>query len=149
MNERAHQAVAIPAGIAVSLFQTQGQPSFGRILEVAGAGCAASLGARLPDWWDPPNCPDHRSWAHSLSLAAAGTAAAGANLADLQRYLRWQAASHAQAAYWATDPLVRSWHTLCEWFYLFLSGCFVGVLVGYGSHLALDAFTPRSLPLIA
>jgi len=149
MNGRIHQAVAVPAGIGISLSQTPGQPLFGRMVEAAGAGCGASFGARLPDWWDPPNGPDHRSWAHSLSLAVAGTAVAGASLSDIQQYLRTQAASHAQTAQWATDPLIRSWHTFCEWFYLFISGCLVGLAAGYGSHLVLDAFTPRSLPFIA
>ena len=149
MNGTTHQAVAIPAGVALSLVQTEGQPVFGRIVEAAGAGCAASLATRLPDWWDPPDGSYHRSWAHSFSLAVAGTAAAGASLSDLQRDLRLRVVWHAQAAQLSADPLVRFWHTLCEWFYRFLSGCLLGLVVGYGSHLALDAFTPRSLPFIA
>ena len=88
MNGRTHQAVAIPAGVGISVLQTQGYPVFTRIFEAAGACCAASLGARLPDLWDPPNSPVHRSWAHSLSLAVAGTAGACASLPDLQRHLR-------------------------------------------------------------
>lgn len=148
MDGRIHRAVAVPSGIGVSLLQSQGQTLTGRIVEAAGAGCAAAIGASLPDRLDPPNGPDHRSWAHSILLAA-GTAPVVANhLPATQLRLRAQAAAHAQAAQWATDPSVRIWHTLCEWFYLFLSGCVVGLAVGYGSHLALDAFTPRSLPLI-
>jgi hypothetical protein len=149
MDGKVHQAVAVPAGIGVSLFHTHGQPIFGRFVEAAGAGLGASFAARLPDCWDPPYAPCHRALAHSVALAVPATILASAEVSGIQDQLRLEAASHAWAAQCAADPLVRFWHTLCEWFYQFMSGCLVGLVVGYGSHLALDAFTPRSLPLIA
>ena len=149
MNGKTHQAIAIPAGVAFSLFQSQEQPVLGKMLEAAGAGLAASFGARLPDIWDLPTNPNHRSWAHSFLGAASVGSYIYQNVQMAQNSLREQAASHARASQLAVDPLTKILHTLCEWLYRFLSGCLVGFVVGYGSHLTLDAFTPRSLPWIS
>ena len=149
MDGKTHRAVAIPAGICISLFQSKGEPLVDRIIEAAGAGCGAPIGAIIPDRLDPlNNGPNHRSWVPSVSLTMAGGHLIRQKLSEAQQYLRAQSTAHAQEAKSATDPLVRIWHILCAWLCLFLAGCLAGFVVGYGSHLMLDAFTPRSLPLI-
>jgi membrane-bound metal-dependent hydrolase YbcI (DUF457 family) len=47
------------------------------------------------------------------------------------------------------STLVWLWHVFLELLLRLAAGAMAGALGGYGSHLALDAFTPRSLPLIA
>jgi len=47
------------------------------------------------------------------------------------------------------DPISDLFAKLAELFWRFLAGLANGLAAGYVSHLALDAFTPRSLPLLA
>jgi len=49
----------------------------------------------------------------------------------------------------AQSTPARLWHAVLEFFFRLLAGAVAGALGGYSSHLALDASTPRSLPLIA
>ena len=45
--------------------------------------------------------------------------------------------------------LERLWHALVELLCRLGAGALAGLLAGYGSHVALDEFTPACLPLLA
>jgi hypothetical protein len=47
------------------------------------------------------------------------------------------------------DPVSDLFAQLAEFLWRFLAGLANGLAAGYVSHLALDAFTPRSIPLLA
>ncbi len=47
------------------------------------------------------------------------------------------------------DGLTRLLYGLAELFWCMATGFLNGLPAGYVSHLALDAFTPRGLPLLA
>jgi hypothetical protein len=47
-----------------------------------------------------------------------------------------------------TDPVTRFLSALFELFWRLAAGFFNGLRAGYVSHLALDAMTPRSIPLL-
>lgn len=47
-----------------------------------------------------------------------------------------------------TDPLTQLWLAICEFFWRMLTGFANGLAAGYLSHLAIDAGTPRSIPIL-
>lgn len=133
-NRNTHVTVAVIAGVAATLHYTRNERPEDRAVELLGALIGSYAGGRLPDILDPPIGPLHRSFAHG-GLAVAGLAAA--------RVEEWCRACRNNAALCAAQA--RSGDQLL---YLLLAGFLTGLRFGYGSHLALDAFTPRSLPLL-
>jgi membrane-bound metal-dependent hydrolase YbcI (DUF457 family) len=147
---RTHRATGTIAGAGYALAKANQQVSEHLLpLEVLGGALAGNVGARLPDVFDPPLHPGHRSLAHGLvPVAAAGRAAVNA-LDGWQARLRAEANRRAVLRQSATTPLERFWQALVEILCRLGAGMLAGLLAGYGSHVALDAFTPASPPLLA
>lgn len=78
------------------------------------------LGAKLPDVFEPAIHSHHRAFFHSLVMAGGITWA-------IRKILSMPRETPGQRL---------------------LRAALLGVAIGYASHLALDAFTPRSLPVI-
>jgi hypothetical protein len=83
-----------------------------------------------------------------IAPVAAGRAAVR-GLDGAQVRLRAEADHRAAFRASATTPLPRLWQTVDEIFCRLGVGALAGPLGGYGSHVALDAFTPAGLPLLA
>lgn len=83
-------------------------------------GAVAALMPSLPDWFEPASSPNHRAIFHSVAVAAA--IAAG-----IHRAYKWEP---------KTD-----WEKLLRLIALAGGAAYLG-------HLARDAFTAKSLPLI-
>lgn len=126
-------AGALCAAIAALHLSRDERPEH-RFAETLGGVLGGCLGSRLPDLFDPPIGPLHRSYAHGgLAVSAVAAADLGA----------WRAACRQSAARCAAAGAPGG-----EILNRMLAGFLSGVHAGYGSHLALDAFTPRSLPLL-
>lgn len=148
-NGRTHRAVGTIAGGGYALARAKQQAPEHVLLEVLGGAVAGNLGARLPDVFDPPLHPGHRSLAHGIvPVAAAGRAAVNA-LDGWQAQLRAEASRRASLRQSAATSFERFWQALIEILCRLGAGALAGLLAGYGSHVALDAFTPASLPLLA
>jgi len=145
---RTHVQVAVPAGVVSGWWFSEGQDPAFRILEAAGAGLASAIGGVLPDCIDLPIHSHHRSAAHGIVPAIGLGTIAFQQAGPMQQWLREQAESHAQARAESASVLGEIWHLLCEALLRLLAGAVVGLPTGYASHLALDFFTPRSLPLV-
>lgn len=146
---RTHRAIGTLAGGGYALAKAQHLPPEHLLLEVIGGLVAGNLGARLPDVFDPPTHPGHRSLAHGMApIAAVGTAAVR-RLDGAQARLRAEADRCAALRVSATTPLQRLWQQLIEILCRLGAGALAGLLGGYGSHLALDARTNAGLPLLA
>jgi hypothetical protein len=112
---------ALTAAVTVGLAQAVYERSAGRATAMPALSAALAVAlASLPDWLEPPVHPHHRQFCHSW-------VAVGCLLHGGHRLLRWRPQDPTQGA-------IR---------YLSL----IGVLT-YLTHLALDAQTPRSLPLM-
>lgn len=145
---RTHRAIGTLTGGGYALAKAQNQRLEHLLLEVLGGLVAGNLGARLPDVFDPPTHPSHRSLAHGMApIAAVGTAAVR-RLDGAQARLRAEAERRAALRVQATTSL-RLWQQLLEILCRLGAGALAGLLGGYGSHIALDAFTPAGLPLLA
>ena len=66
-----------------------------------------------------------------------------------QTRLRAEAARRATLRASAATPVQCLWQALLEILCRLGAGALAGLLGGYDSHIALDAFTPASLPLLA
>jgi len=148
-NGRTHKVVGAVAGGGFALARSAGQPAAHRAVETAG-GALAGIGlGMLPDIIEPAIHPGHRSVAHGAAPAVALGILALRHLDSWQASLRAHADRQAALAMQARSTPARLWHAVHEFFFRLLAGAVAGALGGYGSHLALDAFTPRSVPLIA
>lgn len=144
---RTHRAIGTLAGGGYALAKAQHQRREYLLLEVLGGLVAGNLGARLPDVFDPPTHPGHRSLAHGIvPVASVGTAAVR-RLDRVQSRLRAEADRRAALRASATTSLQHLWQALLEILCRLGAGALAGLLGGYGSHIALDAFTPAGLPL--
>lgn len=135
-NRTVHRTVGVGAGVATSAVLSDNLQQPSRIVEIFAAAIGGYVGAAAPDWIDPATTPNHRSVGHSVVFAGGGLVCAASQMND------WRSELHArsQAAFF---------HGQSAQGYLFLvaSGLLTGLFMGYASHLALDATTPRSLPL--
>ena len=133
-NRNTHVTAGVIAGAVAALYCSRDEPAEHRAVEVLGGMLGGYVGGRLPDLFDPPTNPLHRSFAHGG--LAVGTVAL-AQLDEWRRACRQSAADCAAAG-----------RGLDEFLNLMLAGFLTGLQAGYASHLALDMFTPAGLPLL-
>lgn len=148
-NGPTHILVGVIAGTGAAVFKSKGQETPCRFLEAAGGALGGYLGGKLPDILEPATSSWHRSTAHSFSAAA--VVATGLAKVDIfQNYCRRRADSIAAVR--ATMPedggLGVLLQLLAEAFWRLCAGFAAGLAAGYLSHLALDALSPRCIPII-
>ena len=141
-----HVAAGVAAGIAAGVVTARHLADEDRFLHVAFAGIGGAIGGVVPDWLEPGTHPNHRNVFHSLLAAGGVTAAVLAN---------WQASCHGAAARCLGRAQLspagsseRSNEQMKAFLWRALAGLIIGFLAGYTSHLALDAGTATSLPLL-
>ena len=157
-NRKTHIAVGVTAGIGYAAYQAKEQTSPNRLAEIVGGALGGYFGGLLPDILEPGTSSWHRATMHSYS--------AGASILSLRdRLLEWEKFCREEAgnskaitmipidrgtfAPAPVDPMAELFAKLAELFWRFLAGLANGLAAGYVSHLALDALTPCSLPLLA
>jgi hypothetical protein len=106
------------------------------------------LGGFLPDVFDPPCHPHHRSLAHGVLPVLAGAGVWGQGLAGWQASLRNQAEGYALARLDTVDPFMAAVYSFAELALRILCGAVAGLGAGYLTHVVLDFTTPCGLPLI-
>jgi len=116
---------------------------------VGGLVSAAFLTGVLADTLEPPTSPNHRGVAHSIVLAAVLWQVIAPRLRPMAVRSRRDAADYLRRA---EDSSLSDWQRLDARFSASLNSLFAGALEasvpGYLSHLAADAATPSSLPLL-
>jgi membrane-bound metal-dependent hydrolase YbcI (DUF457 family) len=146
-NHREHVRAGAVAGGATAAFLARNQPGHFAIAEIFAGSIGGVLGAKLPDVLEPAIHSWHRSSAHSISAAGGIALVAVRKLQDWQEYCRKNTAKHSAQLAMATEPLARMWHSLLILVWSLLAGFAPGVVAGYLSHLAMDACTPRGIPV--
>ena len=145
-RRRTHTVVGTALGGAAGLLTASGLPEEQRAIHVAFAAFGGFIGGQLPDVIEPALSPNHRGAFHSVgALGLTGLAW----LAD------WQGDCHARAngcdaragAAHLTEAQKSDERFKAFWWRA-LAGFSVGIIAGYASHLALDATSPRGLPLL-
>ena len=145
-NGKTHAPVGVLAG-GIAAGVVAGNAGSNVLAEGLGGALAGWLGAKLPDWIDPPTSPGHRSIGHGVAPVLLVLRSAAARVPQWQFDLRRKATEHRAASESAPTTWEQILHRLLEFLRLVASGALTGLLWGYGSHLAMDATTPASLPI--
>ncbi len=159
-NRRTHEIVGVGVGVAYSSYRAKDQDSKNFLLEVLGGALGGYVGGRLPDVVEPGTSSWHRDVGHSLTAGAAVVSSQDL-LARCEAFCREQAercraiamvpvvgSGRVVFVHAPADPLAQLSMKAAELLWRFLAGFLNGLAAGYVSHLALDARTPRSIPLL-
>lgn len=107
------------------------------VMRMLGGYLGGRVGAKIPDWLEPAVSSWHRSTAHSVVVGATLFEVTRQNIDAWEEHCR---AKQAEAQAGANQADV--------FFWALASGFGPAVVAGHLSHIALDAQTPRSIPLI-
>jgi uncharacterized membrane protein YfcA len=159
-NRRTHELVGTTTGIVCAAYRARNQNPRNQFLETVGGAVGGYLGSTFADYLEPAISSWHRGAAHS-----AGTGAMV--LFSVDHLAKWEAFCRKKAEQYAAipmvpvvnpqgiafvpaqlSPLAQLLRTVAELFWRFLAGFPAGFATSYLSHLALDAATPRSIPLL-
>ena len=153
---KTHKYVGAGAGAAFAYYRANHLAAPNWLPEVVGGAVGGYVGGTVPDAIEPAISSWHRGLAHSCAAGGAiicikdplsGMVAACRENAEKCRAIRMEPQGAAFVAVPAT-PLAQLLSGIAEFFWRFLAGFLNGLAAGYVSHLALDALTPRSVPLL-
>lgn len=159
-GRKTHTLVGAVSGAALAAHRTKKNIRHNRLARVAGGAVGGALGGALPDFFEPAISPWHRGQGHSVAAATAVVSSGNLltrweafclNSAERCRARPTKLVRDAQGALFVPvppNPLSQVLLTFGEIFWEFLAGFLNGLVAGYTSHLALDALTPRSIPLL-
>ncbi len=155
-DEKTHKYVGLGAGAAYAWYRAKEQSTPNLLIEAAGGAVGGYFGGALPDILEPALSSWHRDVGHSWIAGGAIIASKDA-LRALERACRENAEKcraipmEPQGDIFVPVPIGSFSQlplSLAELFWRFLAGLLNGLAAGYVSHLALDATTPRSIPLL-
>jgi membrane-bound metal-dependent hydrolase YbcI (DUF457 family) len=145
-NRDMHLHAGAITGAFAALVMVQGEADTLALAEIAGGLIGGALGGLAPDLLEPATSPHHRKLAHSMVTAGALTLA---KVAEWQAGCRRNCAGHtARASTLPPGSTQRRDAEASALMWSIAAGLIVGFASGYASHLALDAATSRSLPLL-
>jgi len=148
-NGKEHREIALVVGAAAAFCCASDAPRDNAIVETIGGALGGYVGGVLPDVIDPPIHPGHRSLGHGVLPVGATAKYYVENVRAWQEELRRLARGYAQSAARANSESERTKYLLLETLCQLAAGFVVGIGAGYVSHLAMDACTPKGLPLLA
>jgi hypothetical protein len=143
-----HSMVGAIAGGGAAFHFAREQNEVNRLIETTGGVLAGWLGGRAPDLIEPAIHPNHRSTFHAVLPVSATGMAIATKISEWQGSLRELAKRQSDLALAAEDPLLSLLHKTAEVLFLLLAGALVGFTFGYASHVMLDLFTPKGLPIL-
>jgi membrane-bound metal-dependent hydrolase YbcI (DUF457 family) len=148
MNGRVHRVVGAVAGVGtVFACRSQEQKPL-RVAEFFGAIGGGVAGGMLPDILEPAVSSYHRRFAHSVAAAGGLVHAARHWVPSLRARLDAAAddyyARAANSQNWLEALIFRVIGFLVD----VANGFVTAIAAGYASHVVLDAFTPRSIPIV-
>lgn len=162
-GRRTHAYVGLTAGLGYAAFQAKEQGAANLWVEAAGGALGGWWGGQMPDVLEPATSSWHRCLAHS-GTAGAAIVSARSKLTGCQDYCRERADScrlrrealnmvphPSRPDLFVAAPTDQWQHFLLlmqEVLWRLAAGVANGLAAGYVSHLALDAATPRSIPLL-
>jgi membrane-bound metal-dependent hydrolase YbcI (DUF457 family) len=152
MDGKTHSIAGIASGGLITLYRARDLPPPDRAFEVMGGMIGGLIGGKAPDSQhvDPSSLgPNHRRFGHSWAILGAHIYVADAIISAWEKFCR----EKADEAAWrlANTPAIsgveRFLLVLQEVAWRVAAGLLAGFIAGYVSHLALDAFTVKSLPV--
>ena len=160
-GRKTHQLAGAISGWAYTLYRNQQQKPDERFVETIGGAIGGAIGGVLADVVEPAVSSWHRGPAHSVAVGSGVVRLSSTleSLADTCRHKAIQARAvptrmesdvfgNTLVVPIAKNPLNQFIDEIAQIFWLLLAGFLNGLAAGYVSHLALDAFTPRGIPLL-
>ena len=149
-GRREHDVAGTVVGFVSALLAAPKDASAPELaMELLGGALGGRVGSHLPDFLEPAIHSYHRDVCHSLTFAVTALSAGAKLASDAQARLRVKADEFRARREQSDDGFERFVLGLAEIICRIAAG-FVGALVpGYASHLALDAGTPRGIPLLS
>jgi hypothetical protein len=153
---KTHKLVGAGAGAVFAGFRAKEQKDHHWWAEVAGGALGGYVAGQLPDLLEPAISSWHRDVAHSYTagggIIAIGNAVEAFAAACRENAEKCSAIPMEQQGNVfvpvVVDPLSRFLLDVFELLWRLAAGFVNGLAAGYVSHLALDAMTPRSIPLL-
>lgn len=159
-GRRAHQVLGTTTGTLFAAYRSRNQRPMDWALETAGGALGGYIGSTLADVLEPAISSWHRGTAHSAATGAA-ILFSMSEIAKWEAFCRMRAeectampmiltAAPQGAVFVAAQlsPLEQLLRTMAAIVWRVLAGVPAGLASSYMSHLALDAATPRSIPLL-
>ncbi len=147
-KRKIHDTAGLRCGGTAAYWRAQDQEPIHTAIETFGGALGGRFGSRLPDVIDPPTHPGHRSIGHGIVPIGSAVQISLWSLDELQNELRQLADRHAESARSSQSFFVELLHMIVSLVYRAGAGAAAGAVAGYVSHLALDATTPKGLPLV-
>ena len=147
-NGPTHSIVGTTTGLGFAAYRARNERPSAFLAGTIGGAIGGALGGLGPDIAEPAIHSWHRSTAHSYAAAATIVTTTAHVIEHWQNYCRARAQSHNEARVLATSDPARLFHGLMAFLWHLLSGFAAGLPAGYLSHLVLDSFTPRGIPLL-
>ena len=148
MNGRAHRLAGGLAGGGTAVATRRGQSDLEIVVEVIAGMAGGIVGSKIPDWAEPAINSWHRGPVHSLTAATLGGTAALPQLQALDDWRDRRLLELRRAQGLARTQEEANACLIEIVFWLAVAAFLKGLLAGYLSHLALDATTPRGIPLL-
>jgi hypothetical protein len=149
-NGKTHRRIGKASGALTAIARTQTTDTpLDVLLHAVGGYCGGAVGAAMPDVIEPAVHSHHRNVAHSYTTGGAVVATTAKYLEVWEAYCRSKATAAAlRRTQTGRSELQTLGSVLEELLWKLLYGFGPGVAAGYVSHLALDAGTPRGIPLL-
>lgn len=148
-SRRVHVTVGVALGAGAATYLARNEAPGAAFSEILGGALGGYAGARMPDMIDPPVNPRHRSVGHGVIPVGTAGALAVRSMTDLQARLRAEADRRTDLARESSSAARALWEWLLSFLCRLGAGAAAGFTAGYASHIAMDALTPASLPLLA
>lgn len=150
-NKRTHVNAGMVSGVvAVAVCNHVEQKPVMSVADLVGGIAGGYFGGRFPDMMDPSKIggPNHRSHGHGLVQNTALAAWVFDNIQEFRKTCFEKAAELEQKAKELIDQAKSFLWKMAALFLRFVAGFAVGAIAGIISHLALDSFTKKGLPLL-
>jgi membrane-bound metal-dependent hydrolase YbcI (DUF457 family) len=152
MDGKTHCVAGIASGGLFTFYRARDLPPPDRALEALGGMIGGLIGGKAPDsqYVDPSSLgPNHRRFGHSWAMLGAHIYVADAVISAWEKFCREKADEVARRL--ANNPAIAGFERFLLVFqevaWRVTAGLLAGFIAGYVSHLALDAFTVKSLPV--
>jgi membrane-bound metal-dependent hydrolase YbcI (DUF457 family) len=143
-SRKQHAQIGMISGGGYAFYRARNAPADHALAETVGGILGGYIGGLLPDLLEPATSSYHRDIAHSV--AAGG-------LLHFVKVAEWEAMCRENAARCLSlkpdGTRINPNGELQAFLWRVLAGLAIGLVVGYASHLALDATTPRGIPILA
>jgi hypothetical protein len=147
-NFKDHQTIGGLVGGTAALLCAQDQPPLLTLAEICGGWIAGQRAGTWADAAEPATSSHHRDFCHALAPTAYGTSLLFQQVDSLQTSLRSQAQACFQLAATTNDGLQQFVNVAAGLLLHVVAGAVPAMPASYISHIALDACTPRGVPLL-